>query len=273
MTKHLAIFSCLFALLACVFVSGDLVIRPGATLLLHSSIAMNGGDLAIEPGGTLDLEGGTVAGIGTVLLPAGSNLDGPGGLEVLNDWVNNSTFVRPVDPAAEITIAIAVSVFENHAPGSGDTDGDGFTDHGEGTLDQDLDMVPDFLDPDALRMDRPPNSWLLANGLPTNLVATADSDGDGLSNLEEYHALTDPQDAGSVLRVTAFTPLSPETFRIDWSTVAGKAYRVYGTTNGVPDASYGILFTNITATGNAHAITSAVPAGAARAFVEAVAIP
>lgn len=107
MTKHLAILPCLFALLACVFVSGDLVIRPGATLLLRSSIAMNGGDLAIEPGGTLDLEGGTVAGLGTVLLPAGSNLDGPGSLEVANDWVNNSAFVRPVDPAAEITIAIA----------------------------------------------------------------------------------------------------------------------------------------------------------------------
>lgn len=273
MTKPLAILSFLFVLLAFVFVSADLVIRPGATLVVRSEIRMNGGDLDIEPGGTLDLEGGSVTNIGSVLLPDGSNLDGPGSLSLSNDWVNNSPFVRPVDAASEIIIDIPISIFESHAPGSGDTDGDGYTDHGEGTLDQDLDMVPDFLDPDALRMARPPNSWLLANGLPSNLVATVDSDGDGLSNLDEYHALTDPLDPDSVLRVTSFTGLSPGTFRIDWDAVEGKTYHLYASTNAVPDANYPILVTNITATGNAQSITMSVPPDATGALIRATAVP
>lgn len=273
MTKHLAILSFLFVVIACVFVSADLVIRPGATLLVRSSIVLNGGDLDIEPGGTLNLEGGSVTNIGSVLLPDGSNLAGPGRLSLSNDWVNNSPFVRPVDAASEIIIDIPISIFESHAPGSGDTDGDGYTDHGEGTLDQDRDLVPDFLDPDALRMDRPPNSWLLSNGLPISLAPTVDSDGDGLSNLDEYHALTHPLDPDSVLRVTSLTRRLPGSFRIDWDAVEGKTYHLQASTNAVSDANYSILVSNITATGNAQSITMSVPGDVRGTLIRATAVP
>jgi hypothetical protein len=54
-----------------------------------------------------------------------------------------------------------------------------------------------------------------------------DADGDGLTNLQEYLAGTDPTNAYSALRITGCEQLEDgSSFRITWSCVAGKSYQV-----------------------------------------------
>jgi hypothetical protein len=60
-----------------------------------------------------------------------------------------------------------------------------------------------------------------------------DPDGDGLTNLEEFRAGTNPLDATSGLRLS-ITPVSPFSWRIRFATVAGKSYRIERSTNLSP---------------------------------------
>lgn len=55
-------------------------------------------------------------------------------------------------------------------------------------------------------------------------AANADNDGDGVSNLQEFLAGTNPADAASVLKVGITT--SPQGCRLVWSTVPGQVYQV-----------------------------------------------
>ena len=77
-----------------------------------------------------------------------------------------------------------------------------------------------------------PDWWRAANfggnGTNTNTssCATCDPDGDGMSNLAEYLAATNPQSAASALTVkTAANALGG--FQVTWPSVPGKKYRVY----------------------------------------------
>ena len=54
---------------------------------------------------------------------------------------------------------------------------------------------------------------------------SADSDGDGMSNYDEFRAGTDPTNAASALRVSA--TVSGGTATLEWPCVDGKMYRVY----------------------------------------------
>jgi hypothetical protein len=54
---------------------------------------------------------------------------------------------------------------------------------------------------------------------------SGDSDGDGMSNHDEFRAGTDPTDAGSALRVSA--SISGATATLQWPGIDGKTYRVY----------------------------------------------
>jgi hypothetical protein len=72
-----------------------------------------------------------------------------------------------------------------------------------------------------------------ANGLADDWEAAygvsdpaADTDGDGLSNLEEYQANTNPTNAASAFRILSFTPLSDGKFACVWSAVGGTRYRM-----------------------------------------------
>ncbi len=80
-------------------------------------------------------------------------------------------------------------------------------------------------------------SYENAHGLNPNNAADAnqDADGDGQSNLSEYFAGTDPQDATSSLRMTLATIDYPSgNFHGEFTTVVGKVYRVEYKDNLVP---------------------------------------
>jgi glycosidase len=88
-----------------------------------------------------------------------------------------------------------------------------------GVTDTDSDGLPDF--------------WENQNRLsPTNSLghdgADGDPDADNFTNFEEYLAGTDPRNAASLLRITDVAGAGRV---ISWSSIPGRNYRVYATTN------------------------------------------
>jgi len=89
------------------------------------------------------------------------------------------------------------------------------------TMDCGLDTDGDGI-PDAWELQFAPNLGVL-NG-------AGDNDGDGLTNLEEFLADTNPLDPNSLLRITSTakpTAVSPTT--LSWSSSPRRQYRIYGT--------------------------------------------
>ncbi len=79
-----------------------------------------------------------------------------------------------------------------------------------------------------------PDDWERAHELNPNDPndADGDSDHDGLTNREEYHAGTDPQSAASTLRITTVTVAAsePRQVKLTFDAIAGKDYSVFRTT-------------------------------------------
>jgi len=87
--------------------------------------------------------------------------------------------------------------------------------------------------------------WLRQHGLPTEGSAdTADPDGDGMNNWQEWIAGTDPTDAASALRLLtpAFTPPG---LLLRWSSDTNHAYLVERTTSLAPPITFGLLRANV----------------------------
>jgi Astacin (Peptidase family M12A) len=83
--------------------------------------------------------------------------------------------------------------------------------------------VPAFVDGDH---DSMPDNWELNHGLNTGVNdATADKDGDGMTNIQEYMAGTDPNSATSLFRVSSIVPNSGS-YQIGFQSVLGKTYRL-----------------------------------------------
>jgi alpha-tubulin suppressor-like RCC1 family protein len=105
------------------------------------------------------------------------------------------------------------------------------------TVDTDCDGIPD--------------SWMLQYfGHPTgqasdNSRAADDADGDGMSNLQEYPAGTNPINSASVLRITAIGAVGVD-IRVSWTAVTNKTYVVQVTTN-LADGSFTNAFTDLAA--------------------------
>ena len=111
-----------------------------------------------------------------------------------------------------------------------------------------------------------PDTWETQNGLsPTNSVgingANGDPDGDGFTNLQEFMAGTNPQDAASLLRITQ---ISTGGTSIAWSSIPGRNYQVLATTNVA--AAFQLISGTITAFGSPTSFTNSAPAGAARFY-------
>jgi len=95
-----------------------------------------------------------------------------------------------------------------------------------------LDTGGKYLDSDG---DGMPNWWeRLYSGSSTGLVATADSDGDGHTDFEEYISRCHPGDPDSVFHVGDVAhpdPAHPWQWVITWDTVVERLYKVYSHTN------------------------------------------
>ena len=74
-----------------------------------------------------------------------------------------------------------------------------------------------------------PNYWEEQYGTITGLVASADNDVDGFSNLQEYIADTNPTNAASFFKINSFVAQADQTVMLLGSTV--RQYQVFYTTN------------------------------------------
>jgi hypothetical protein len=81
-----------------------------------------------------------------------------------------------------------------------------------------------------------PDVWETAN--PACTDPALDCDNDGLTNLEEYRAGTDPTNAASVLRITRLTAGNPAT--LEFEAVSNKTYTVQHT-DRLPDGLWSKL--------------------------------
>jgi YD repeat-containing protein len=79
------------------------------------------------------------------------------------------------------------------------------------SLDQDADGLPD--------------TWEIANFGSTQVVATADPDADGMTNLQEFIAKTDPNNSGSALRIQSLS-LNGTGISVTWKSTSGVRYRI-----------------------------------------------
>jgi len=254
--------------------AADITVGGNATLTVHSNIFLNGGDLTVAADGTVALSGGNITNIGSVTLSAGAVLTGPGSLSLTNNWINDSSFVCPTGTIDLIAIHIPVHSNKNHAIGHGDTDGDGYSDRGEGCWDHEPDGIPDFLDPGPHAMENPPDNWMTSNQLPTDGSADhIDSDGDGASNWEEYHADTDPNNPTSVLQITSIHSVPTGLLHIAWDTVVPKQYLLRASTNALHSNDFTLLITNVTADDTSHSVTSSLPDEASRGYIRVHVVP
>jgi len=104
----------------------------------------------------------------------------------------------------------------------------------------------DTMDQGPPAPDGLPIPWLLSNFGTTNVNASADPDGDGLSNQQEYQAGTDPNIGSSNLKITAYSFASGgATASLTWNSVLTRLYAIQKnadlTTTNWTDSGTGLI--------------------------------
>ncbi len=194
-------------------------IAPGASagnLTVVDDVTLNG---------TLNIEiGGTTAGTGYDRLQVSGNaeLDGTLRATLIDGFVPGTGDVFVV-----LTYGTRSNTFANidlPAPLEGTT-----WDVSYGSTSVTLTAAA-FTDTDGDDMD---DNWETDNlGSITNSDGTADTDGDGLTDFDEYIVLTDPDEASSVLRISAIEPDGSKV-AVLFPSVNGVFYRVDGADNAI----------------------------------------
>jgi hypothetical protein len=89
------------------------------------------------------------------------------------------------------------------------------------------------------------DAWESGHGFAVgDALPNADEDGDGLSNLFEYLANTDPFDARSALQPPEVELMPGGVFRLKWKSIGGVRYRVQFS-DGDADGNYNGSFTDL----------------------------
>ena len=130
---------------------------------------------------------------------------------------------------------------------------------GSGLVSEDLNREPDAfayamnvgmpLDSDG---DGIPDWWMIQYfGHPTGQagdlsLAQSDADGDGMSNLQEYLAGTDPTNRQSALRMITVTAVKPgPELDVSWSSVSNKIYFLERSSNLAAQPAFSVVQSNI----------------------------
>ncbi|MBA4388656.1 MAG: hypothetical protein C0404_11795 [Verrucomicrobia bacterium] len=110
-----------------------------------------------------------------------------------------------------------------------------------------------------------PSAWKIryfGSSTATNADAMFDADGDGMNNLSEYVAGTDPADAGSRFQCSVFG-VQDGAFGLGFRTVTGRMYTVLHA-DELPATNWGVITGNVSGTGGELRIND--PAMQARRF-------
>ena len=101
-------------------------------------------------------------------------------------------------------------------------------------------------------------------------LAGDDADGDGLTNLDEYRAGTDPRDSASTLRVTAIT-VDGSGAHVTFTSVAGKTYRLEYK-DAITDPTWLLAVNNIAGQSGTTTVLDSGAIGQSRKFYRVLAV-
>ncbi|MFH0879002.1 MAG: hypothetical protein V2A34_04770, partial [Lentisphaerota bacterium] len=183
--------------------------------------------------------------------------------------------VESISNAYIAGLIVSSSVSNNDRYISGKFLGDTST---SGTKDEWGSYGYNFVILNGMRLERPSGDFN-GNGIPDEWerfyfgdwyvpTSNSDFDQDGTSDLKEYVASTDPKDFVSCFEAFDFTPnRGGDGVIVHWSSIGGKQYDVFTSTNLLPNAGELIpLATNVSATPPENAFTNASPDAALKFY-------
>jgi hypothetical protein len=201
--------------------------------------------------------------------PLGFDADSDG--DGMPDWWEIAHSLNPgIDDSGENPDGDALTNLEEYNAG---TDPHAFDfmvfDYGEGNVFV-VNTLSRFVDSDG---DGIPDWWEIQySGDPVNMLAGGDDDGDGVSNLDEFIAGSNPTDGTSVFAIDDIASAGSSAVVMKWSTISGRIYSVYSHTDlSTPWPTSAIY--QVEGDGSVKSYTNIVSTGELRFFRLGVEIP